>query len=151
MNNELNNFNQNTNNSNQFNGNEQPYNTAGQQVQASDIQNTQANNIKNTAGPVSQSQVNYIQQNAGSSVSQTQTYSVTNEPKKINKNAIISLFFGLFSLFMFWFVAFAGIGVGIKAIREIRGSGEKGKVLALIGIIISFISIVLSLSKMVPR
>lgn len=61
------------------------------------------------------------------------------EPKKINTNAIYSCVFSIVSMFIFWWLAPMGIGLGIKALNEIKTTQEKGKILSIIGIIIGTI------------
>lgn len=60
--------------------------------------------------------------------------------KTINKNAILSITFSLISMFIFWWLSLAGISAGVIALREIKAKNQKGKILAIIGIIIGIIS-----------
>ena len=62
---------------------------------------------------------------------------------KLNKNAIYSIVGGLISIFIFWWLSLCGIGCGITALKEIKVKGGKGKSLAILGIIISSLSLVL--------
>lgn len=112
MNNENNNFNQNTNNE-QVNSIQQPAQQQNVQVQS-------ANNV-------------------------------SIQTRKTNKNAIISLVCSTVSLFIFWWLAFVGIGLGIRALNEIKTTGEKGKTLVIISIILAVICAVLYFSQIVPR
>ena len=63
--------------------------------------------------------------------------------KKTNKNAIISLVCSIVSIVIFWWLSYAGIGSGILALKEIKKNNEKGKVLAIAGIVIGVISNIL--------
>lgn len=63
--------------------------------------------------------------------------------KDWNKNAIISLVFSLISLLIFWWLSFCAIGCGVVALREIKEKEEKGKALAIAGIVIGVIDIAL--------
>ena len=60
---------------------------------------------------------------------------------KFNVSAILSVVFSVISIFVVWMLGPIGIGVGIRALREIKEKNEKGKVLAIIGIIIGAISL----------
>lgn len=63
--------------------------------------------------------------------------------KKTNKNAICSLVFAIISYFVFWWLAIGSIVLGIKALNEIKVQDEKGKPLAIMGIILGIIAIIL--------
>ena len=63
------------------------------------------------------------------------------EQNKINKNAICSCIFSIVSLFIFWWLSPIGIGLGIRALKEINLKQEKGKVFAIIGIIVGTIGL----------
>lgn len=65
------------------------------------------------------------------------------EKKLTNKNAIYSLIFSAVSFFIFWVLAPCGIGLGIRALMDIKKTGEKGKVLAILGMILGVISMTL--------
>lgn len=58
---------------------------------------------------------------------------------KTSKNAICSLVFAVVSLFIFWWLSLAAISTGIVALREIKVKNEKGKGLAIAGIVIGVI------------
>jgi len=62
---------------------------------------------------------------------------------KWNKNAILSVVCSAISIIIFWWLAFCGIGFGANALREIKTTNEKGKILSIIGIIIGIISVIL--------
>lgn len=63
------------------------------------------------------------------------------EKRKTNKNAIYAFVFSLVSLVIFWWLGPVGIGCGIRALQEIKNSEEKGKVLAILGIVIGVIGL----------
>lgn len=63
------------------------------------------------------------------------------EKRKTNKNAIYSCVFSIVSLVIFWWLGPLGIGCGIRALQQIKNSEEKGKVLAILGIIIGVIEL----------
>ena len=63
------------------------------------------------------------------------------EEKKLNKNAIYSIVCSIISIFIFWWLSIAGLGFGIRALKEIKTTNEKGKTLAIIGIIIGAIGV----------
>ena len=65
------------------------------------------------------------------------------EEKNLNKNAIYSCICSIISLFVFGWLGAIGIGLGIRSLNEIKTKNEKGKILAIIGIIIGLISLVL--------
>ena len=58
-----------------------------------------------------------------------------------NKYSIISVVFSSVSLFIFWWLAIAGISLGVQSLRQIKEKNEKGKALSIIGIIIGSVSI----------
>lgn len=63
------------------------------------------------------------------------------EKKEINKTAIYSCIFSIVSWFIFWWLGPLGIGLGIRALNEIKTKEEKGKTLAIIGIVIGAIGL----------
>ena len=63
------------------------------------------------------------------------------EKKKFNTNAIYSCIFSIVSIFIFWWLSPVGLGLGIRALNEIKTKQEKGKVLAIIGIIVGTIGL----------
>jgi len=63
------------------------------------------------------------------------------EKKKFNTNAIYSCIFSIVSLFIFWWLAPVGLGLGIRALNGIKTKQEKGKALAIIGIIVGTIGL----------
>lgn len=63
------------------------------------------------------------------------------EKKKFNTNAIYSCIFSIVSLFIFWWLGPIGLGLGIRALNEIKTKQEKGKALAIIGIIVGTIGL----------
>lgn len=62
---------------------------------------------------------------------------------KTNKFAIYSIVCSAVSIFILWWLSLAGIGYGIKALKDIKETGKKGKILAIIGILLGIISITL--------
>ena len=73
------------------------------------------------------------------------------EKKKFNTNAICSCIFSIVSLFIFWWLGPIGLGLGIRALNEIKTKQEKGKALAIIGIIIGAIGLGLYFYGMIKR
>lgn len=65
------------------------------------------------------------------------------EEKNLNKNAIFSIICSIISIFIFWWLSIAGLGFGVKALKEIKTTNEKGKTLAIAGIIIGTIGILI--------
>ena len=63
------------------------------------------------------------------------------EERKMNANAIYSCIFSIVSLFIFWWLGPVGLGLGIKALNEMKTKQEKGKVLAIIGIVVGTIGL----------
>lgn len=66
-----------------------------------------------------------------------------NEKNGINKNAIISIVCSVICLFIFWWLSIAGIGLGVQALKQIKETKEKGKILAYIGIVLGIIAILM--------
>ena len=62
---------------------------------------------------------------------------------KVNKNAIYSIVCSSVSIFIFWWLSIAGISTGILALKEIKEKNERGKALAIIGIVIGVIGLTL--------
>lgn len=60
--------------------------------------------------------------------------------KDISKESIISIICSVVSIFIFWWLSCIGIGLGIRALRNIKNTNEKGKSLAIIGIAIGIVS-----------
>lgn len=88
--------------------------------------------------------INNVQTNASYQQTNIQAQNGNNLPlrtRKINKFAIYSIISSSVSLIIFWWLASAGIGYGIKSLKDTKVNGEKGKVLAILGIIIGIISI----------
>ena len=63
-----------------------------------------------------------------------------NNAVKTNKNAICSITCSIISIFIFWWLSLAGISTGIVALKEIKEKNEKGKGLAIAGIVIGAIA-----------
>ena len=63
------------------------------------------------------------------------------EKTKFNTHAIYSCVFSIVSLFIFWWLCPIGLGLGIRALNEIKTKQEKGKALAIIGIIVGTIGL----------
>lgn len=61
--------------------------------------------------------------------------------KDLSKEALISVICSVVSIFIFWWLSCVGIGLGIRALRNIKNTNEKGKVLAIIGIVIGVIAL----------
>ena len=62
---------------------------------------------------------------------------------KTNKNAIFSFVFSIISFFIFGWLSIAGVSLGIVALKEIKSTNEKGKGLAIAGLILGAIALVL--------
>ena len=60
----------------------------------------------------------------------------------ININAICSLIFSIVCYFIFWWLSLAAIGIGIRALQEIKEGNHKGKLLAYAGIGLGAIGII---------
>lgn len=65
------------------------------------------------------------------------------EKRKMNKNAIYSIICSVICLFIFWWLSLAGISLGVQALKQIKETNEKGKILAYIGIILGSVSFVM--------
>ena len=74
---------------------------------------------------------------------QNQVYEQINSKPKVNKNAIISIITSIVSFFIFGWLAAVSVGLGIRALSEIKKNNESGKVLAIIGMVIGCISLAL--------
>jgi hypothetical protein len=61
--------------------------------------------------------------------------------RKFNKVAIYSCICSIISWFIFWWLGAAGIGLGIRALNEIKTKEEKGKILAIVGIVVGTIEL----------
>ena len=51
---------------------------------------------------------------------------------KMNKNAIYSIICSVICLFIFWWLSFAGISLGVQALKQIKETKEKGKILHIL-------------------
>lgn len=69
--------------------------------------------------------------------------------KKWNINSIFSLIFSIISYFKFWWLCGLGLGLGIRAIREIKNNNERGKIMAIIGSVLGGIPMILYVVNMV--
>ena len=67
------------------------------------------------------------------------------DKNQISLNAIYSILCGIVSIFIFWWLAVAGLSLGISALQEINTKNKKGKALAIFGLTICIISISLYL------
>ena len=107
------------------------------------------NNFSNNTQSTQQISNQFNNQNNISPDNLSNDYNMSNsinsniEKQNTNKNAIYSLVFSIVSIFIFWWLSIAGISTGIVALREIKVKNEKGKTLAIIGIIIGVIGEVL--------
>ena len=68
-----------------------------------------------------------------------------NVPEKVktNTNAIISIVVAIIGIFIFGWLEIVGLGLGVRAIIEIKKTKQKGFTLAVIGIILSVIGLIL--------
>lgn len=129
-------------NQNNFNNNSIP-NTNN----SNDGFNLTSDNMNNEFNPTSQINNNMVnnQNNFNSNNYNNSSNSVNSnavEPKT-SKNAICSLVFAVVSLFIFWWLSLAAISTGIVALREIKVKKEKGKGMAIAGIVIGIIGEIL--------
>lgn len=82
---------------------------------------------------------NYNQNNYNNTNNISNSVNNNSVKPKTSKNAICSLVFAIVSLFIFWWLSLAAISTGIVALREIKVKNEKGKGLAIAGIVIGVI------------
>ena len=135
MNNENNNLNQGTNN-----------------VQSNPIHQTYNNSTQQQINVNQNNEINNMQQSIQQQNIQAQSASIVSvQTRKIHKSAIISLVCSVVSLFIFWWLAFVGIGLGIRALNEIKTTGEKGKTLVIISIILAIICAILYFSQILLK
>lgn len=64
------------------------------------------------------------------------------EKKKFNTNAIFACIFSIISWFIFWWLGLVGASFGFKALDEIKQKGERGKALAIIGIVLGIAGVI---------
>lgn len=108
------------------------------------INHNMNNNMSNSINNHMNNNVNgEINSNINSS--NNQFYNTANNitNNKYNKNAIYSIIFSSVSIIIFWWLSLAGISLGFVALKHIKQSGEKGKILAYLGIVIGFIALFL--------
>ena len=82
-----------------------------------------------------------------------QTGNVVRNSKKSNPktNAITALVFDFISLFIFGWLSVAGLSLSIIALKGFKESNEKGKGLAIAGIIVSIICMALYFTSIVLK
>lgn len=112
------------------------YQTANYPNQNGNLNVGDTNTQQQTINQTYQQPNNFV--NAPSQVSTSKK-----DSSKVNKNAIGSIVCSVVSIFIFWWLAVAGVGLALNALREIKNTGEKGKVLAIIGLIISACGLIL--------
>lgn len=96
------------------------------------VSNVTSNTITNTQNQEGEN----IMKNNGESTKVDSLYA-----KKLNKTAIYSCIFSIISWFIFWWLGPIGIGLGIRSLKEMKVNNEKGKILAIIGIILGAIGL----------
>ncbi len=57
--------------------------------------------------------------------------------------SICSIIFSIVSIFIFWWLAAVGLGLGIRVLVNMKSEKGKEKIFAIIGIIMSVISLVI--------
>lgn len=62
---------------------------------------------------------------------------------RVNKNAKYSLICSIVCIFIFWWLGIAGVIYGITALGQIKQTNEKGKILAIFGIVLGAASVIL--------
>ena len=63
--------------------------------------------------------------------------------RKMNKNAIYSIICSGICYIIFWWLGIVGIILGIQSLNEIKTSNEKGKTIAIAGIVLGAGAIIL--------
>lgn len=108
--------------------------------------NPASNNVNNGFNPANQinnnmvnNQNNFNSNNYNNANNTSNSVNSNVAKPKTSKNAICSLVFAVVSLFIFWWLSLAAISTGIVALREIKVKNEKGKGLAIAGIVIGVI------------
>lgn len=66
---------------------------------------------------------------------------------KTNKNAIYSLVCSIVAFFIVWPLALAGISLGITSLNQLKTSNEKGRGMAIAGIVIGGLDVLLVLMR----
>lgn len=102
------------------------------------INNGQINSVYQQFNNSQNSGINNMNQSIQQSKNEN---NISLQTRKINKFAIYSIISSFVSLFLFWWLASIGIGYGIKSLKDSKEKGEKGRILAILGIIIGIISI----------
>ena len=140
FNNDMQNVNNVTNNYNGFNNaiNDQSNLNS---LNDSDISNTVNNGMTNNSIVNNSSDLNSNNLNNVSNMQNSVNDSTVKQ--KTNKNAILSIVFSVVSIFIFCLLLLAGISTGFLALKEIKAKNEKGKVLAIIGIVVGIVGAVL--------
>ena len=68
-----------------------------------------------------------------------------------NKTAITGLVCSIVSLFIFWWLGIVGLSSGITALKQISNTGEKGKAMAIIAIVIGAFDILAFVAGMIAN
>ncbi len=55
---------------------------------------------------------------------------------KTNKNAVLSLSFSIAGFFISWLLSLAGLSIGLTALNQLKTTNEKGRGLAIAGVVI---------------
>ncbi len=59
-----------------------------------------------------------------------------NGKQEFNWSTVGGIALGIISIFIFWWLSFAGLSIELNALREIKNKNQKGKIAAYIGIAI---------------
>ena len=131
-----------------FNTNSVAPATDVQPVQDNVTPATNVQPVQNNVAPATNVQTTQTVATNNATANETQAQAASantnnSDTKKMNKNVFVALGFDVISLFIFGWLAFAGLGLSINALREIKTKNQKGKAFAIIDIVFSCICIAL--------